>query len=173
MGVQDRDWYIDAIRQRERSAQGNASQPRHGSRAVACWLAVAVIVFAAAYGNRVGRARGAADGDARVVHQDPVPAEQRYNEDAARRQTKQAELDGEEFIRVQALRERQRAEEQATQSAAAEAVRKQHTWDKFYRPTAFCNETGTVECANAFIRAKRLFEREYAHGAQRTRTAGS
>jgi len=169
MGVQDRDWYIDAIRQRERSAHGYASQPRHasrgGSRAVICLLAFGVVLFAALHGHLDRRARGAAEEAARVVQQDQLQAEQHDDEDAARRRTMQAELDRQETIRMQALRERQQAEERATQSAAAEVVRRQRAWDKFYRPSAFCNDVATLECANAFIRAKRSFEREYARGA--------
>ena len=42
-----------------------------------------------------------------------------------------------------------KAEEEATQAAS---------WQKFYKPEPRCSTSWTVDCANAYIRAKRRFE---------------
>lgn len=77
-----------------------------------------------------------------------------------------------------AVLSRQRADEEAaqrvrdaeTERAAAAAgmererarVAKDAAWKKFYRPSAACQADGsTMECANAFMRAKTQFEGTY------------
>jgi len=46
----------------------------------------------------------------------------------------------------------------------AEVDRKERAWTRYYRKPAICNDAATVECANAFIRAKRTFEEKYPRG---------
>ena len=170
MGVQDRDWYSEAIRQRERSTHGpSMPQPRPGtvggSRAVVRLLALGVVLFAAMHAYSGRQARVAAEESARTAQHNQLQAEQRQRSESETQQVRQAELDRQEAIRWQTIRDRQQVTDRVTQSSAAEMVRRQQAWNKFYRPSAFCIEAGTVECANAFIRARRLFEQEYARGA--------
>ena len=56
--------------------------------------------------------------------------------------------------------QRNQAEERSRQSDAREA--KERAWKQYFRPTEACQRDSTqVECANAYILAKREFEARY------------
>lgn len=65
---------------------------------------------------------------------------------------------------------RRAREAQAERDAAAAGVErerarvaKESAWKRFYQPSAACRADGsTMECANAFMRAKKDFERSYS-----------
>ena len=54
-------------------------------------------------------------------------------------------------IELEAVAQRKAAE-------AAEAARRAASWEQFYKPNPSCRNAWTVDCANAYIRAKRRFE---------------
>lgn len=64
-------------------------------------------------------------------------------------------------------RRRQEAAQQEAQRAAVERQRAQRqaeaeAWRKFYQPSPACQrDSATVECANAFMRARKQFEQSY------------
>ena len=80
--------------------------------------------------------------------------------DAAR----QAQTQQQEAQRLQTITAQQRAEQEARSTEAAAVDRKAKAWEKFYRKPAVCNDANTMDCANAYIRAKRTFEEKYARG---------
>lgn len=82
----------------------------------------------------------------------------------ARRQTEMAQLEQQNAAKVAAVRERQVAEEDQHRAMLAEADRKERAWAKYYKKPAICSDAATMECANGFIRAKRMFEEKYARG---------
>lgn len=178
MGVHDRDWYKEATRQRERytyspkafrawrgtpagMADSGHRLPTPALRPILCWLAVGLVLFVASHAFLDRRERLASEEAACAANQAKVQAEQQAQDDEDRRRVKQVELDRQEAIRVQAIRERQQGDERTARAIFAEAVRKQWAWERFYQPPAYCNEAGTVECANAFIRAKRSFAHRF------------
>lgn len=102
--------------------------------------------------------------NAEAAHQAQLLAERQQREDIARQQARQAALDAQEAAKRQAARELEQQEAAARRAEAAEAERKEQAWAKFYRKPASCNDAGTMNCANDYIRAKREFERRYAKG---------
>ena len=99
-----------------------------------------------------------------ALEQSQLEGQQLQREAVDREATRQARLQQQEAKRRQAIADQQRAEEEA-QRAEAEAVdRKAKAWEKFYRKPAACNDATTMECANAYIRAKRVFEEKYGRG---------
>lgn len=58
---------------------------------------------------------------------------------------------------VQAAADRERARQRAEAS-------KEAAWAAYYQPTEECLRQTSVECGNAYIRARREFERKYAAG---------
>jgi hypothetical protein len=93
-----------------------------------------------------------------------LQAQEQQREQAIREASRQAELQRQEAMRLQAVAESQRAEEDVRRASAAEADRKERAWAKFYRKPAACNDAVSMECANAYIRAKRTFEEKFARG---------
>lgn len=83
---------------------------------------------------------------------------------AEQQRARQAIEERREAARLQAAREKDQKEEAARRAEAAEAERKEQAWAKFYRKPASCNDAGTMNCANDYIRAKQEFERRYARG---------
>ena len=78
-------------------------------------------------------------------------------ERSLQRQREQDALRNEQAARVARTRERQAAQIAAERS-------KERAWTAFYRPSEQCLNTASVECGNAYIRARREFERKYAAG---------
>lgn len=143
---------------------------RHARRLaglMAAILGVAVLVIAA-HQYREWRARVALEETARASAEDmqraQLQADLQRREDEARRQRLQAQIEQQEALKDQAIRERQQAEELARLAAEAEADRKEKAWAKFYRRPPACNDAASMECANGYIRARRTFEVKYARG---------
>lgn len=75
----------------------------------------------------------------------------------------------EQEARARAQQElRRREQERRATAAAQERARqrakaaKEAAWAAFYQPSEECLKTASVECGNAYIRARREFERKYA-----------
>jgi len=66
-----------------------------------------------------------------------------------------------EEAHLREVRQRQEAEDAARGAAQEEEQARAAAWAKFYRPSASCRDSVSVECANAYIRAKRAFEAQY------------
>ena len=76
-------------------------------------------------------------------------------ERSSQRQRQQKALRNEQAARVVRARELQ-----AAQIAAERA--KEKAWAAFYQPSEQCLNTASVECGNAYIKARREFERKFA-----------
>jgi hypothetical protein len=83
-------------------------------------------------------------------------------EAAARQASRKADLRHREALRLQAIGEYRRAEDEQLRATRTKAERKEHAWARFYRRPPMCEAAATIECANDYIRAKRTFEERYA-----------
>jgi flagellar biosynthesis GTPase FlhF len=132
------------------------------------WFLSAVLLFAAGMSVVQSRSRAAAEYVKQIEREAEIKAqaqrEQQQREAAEREAKRVALLDEQETARLQAIAERQRADEAAKRDAVNEAERKAKAWLKFYRKPSVCNDATTLECANAYIRAQRAFELKYAKG---------
>jgi hypothetical protein len=135
---------------------------------VAAAIAGAALVVIAVDAFREWRARVAIEQITRanqdVLRQINAQTQQAQRDAQAREAARQATLEKQEAARLQAIAQRQRADEAAQRAALEKADRKEKAWAKFYRKPAACNDAVTLECANANIRAKRAFEDKYARG---------
>jgi hypothetical protein len=180
MGVQDQDGHWQDTQAAPRDIEHLPARrdstpvgPPDRARSFPLALILAVVVGIAVASISVHayldwRARVALEETVRAnteaARQARLKAEQQQREEAARQQLRQAELDQQEALRLQAIRDRQSADEAARKAVTAEADRKEKAWAKFYRKPASCNDAATLECANGYIRAKRAFEEKYARG---------
>ena len=136
------------------------------------WLMAAIIGVAvlliAGHQVRDWRARvaleEAARANAEAQQRAQLQADLQRRDDEARRQRLQAQIEQQEALKTQAIRERQQAEEQSRLAAEAEAERKEKAWARFYRRPPACTDAGSLECANSYIRARQTFEVKYARG---------
>lgn len=95
-----------------------------------------------------------------------------FNKAAVAELNRQAEIAREHYSQRARQQEAQRNEQaarvartrerQAAQIAAERS--KERAWTAFFRPSEQCLNTASVECGNAYIRARREFERKYAAG---------
>ena len=88
-------------------------------------------------------------------------AEQAQREAAARAAQQQAQQEQAEAARAQAFADTQRAQEEARLAELSAADRKEKAWAKFYRKPSHCETTGTMDCVNGYIRARRAFEEKW------------
>lgn len=169
MGVTDRDWYRDALRQRE---GGNARRmPLTKTFRVTLGVLVFGVVAALVLtGLQVMSGRTSTTSN--------VPPQSSALEDMARRNELEAKeaprlrqeqkYRTDEAARLKALAPLQTQAAAAEKAALASAERKARAWAKFYRKPAECegpfNSVDTMECSNHFIRSKRAFEAAYAAG---------
>ena len=89
---------------------------------------------------------------------------QQQRDEALRQQARQAQIERQAALKVQASRDQQQMDEEARRVVNAAADRKERAWAKFYQKPARCSEAASMECANGFIRAQRTFEDKYARG---------
>ncbi len=176
MGVQDRDWYWkdtqggsrDGDNRGGRPFRPNGSSSYHPIAIVLAALIGAGALMVSVHAYQEWRARVAIAEVLRAgneaMRQVQLQAAQQQREQAARQQARQAQIDRQEALKVQAIRQRQEADDEARRVALAAADRKERAWAKFYRKPATCNDSASMECANGFIRAKRTFEEKYARG---------
>ena len=84
---------------------------------------------------------------------------------AAQELNRQAEIARERSAQRQRQQEARVARARELQAAQIAAERtKERAWTAFYRPSEQCLNTASVECGNAYIKARREFERRYAAG---------
>jgi hypothetical protein len=144
------------------------SSPHRLALIVAAAIAGAAIMVIAVDAYREWRVRVAIEETVRAnqeaLRQANAQAQQAQRDADAREAMRQANLERQEAARLQAIAQRQRADEAATRAALEAADRKEKAWAKFYRKPAACNDAVTLQCANAHIRAKRAFEDKYARG---------
>ena len=177
MGVQDRDWYWQDRDTKNRATynlrdfRGRRVFLPRGHSSATRWLAgvcVAALIYVLGFAFVQWRtqtmaeqiSRNGQDAQLRMQQQ----AQQAQRDEAARQDRRQALLQQQEAMRLQSIAERQRGEEDARRAATNAVDRKAKAWAKFYRKPATCEDAATMECANAFIRAKRTFEEKYARG---------
>jgi hypothetical protein len=132
------------------------------------WFLSAVALFAAGMSVVQSRQRAASE-YVKQIEQEAERKGQAQRElqqrEAADRETKRlAMIDEQESARVRAIADAQRADDDAKRAAVEDSERKAKAWVKFYRKPSVCNDATTLECANAYIRAKRAFEVKYAKG---------
>jgi hypothetical protein len=158
-----------------RPARGPARQERmrrvgayHPAVLIAAAVLLIAVLWLAVHSVNQRRARIAAAEIVRVnaeaERKAQLQAELQQREEAVRQQARQAELDRQEALKRQAIREREQQDEAARKAVAAEELRKEQAWLKFYRKPASCNDSGTIECANGYIKARRVFEEKYGRG---------
>ncbi|MES2098817.1 MAG: hypothetical protein V4569_03285 [Pseudomonadota bacterium] len=176
MGVQDRDWYWkdtqggsrDGDSRSGRPFRPNGSSSYHPIAIVLAALIGAGAMMVGVHAYQEWRARVAIAEVLRAgneaMRQVQLQAAQQQREEAARQQARQAQIDRQEALKVQAIRQRQEADDEARRAIIAAADRKERAWAKFYRKPAACNDSASMECANGFIRAKRTFEEKYTRG---------
>jgi hypothetical protein len=132
------------------------------------WLLSAVVLFAAGMSVVQSRQRAASE-YLKQIEQEAERKAQAQKElqqrEAAEREVKRlAMVDDQEAARIKAIGDAQRADDDAKRAALEDTERKAKAWLKFYRKPSVCNDATTMECANAYIRAKRAFEMKYAKG---------
>ena len=150
------------------AAPPHASVAVGRSRALMTWrqlalaaVAAAALVWASFYAERaVRRSQEEAAVEAAEMRQkerERVLAEQSAEKLRRRREAEAAEQEAEQ-VRATAARAQLEAAAQLKAAEAAEAARRAASWDQFYRPNPSCKTSWTIDCANAYIRAKRRFE---------------
>ncbi len=96
-----------------------------------------------------------------------LEAEQRA---AAERQRKAAD---EERQRIESAREAQRLADEAQRAMLSDAERLERAFAASYRKPPGCADSGTLECANHYIRARRAFEAQYLRERARQPSAAA
>ncbi len=129
---------------------------------IAAGVAIGVVVAAAViWASWLLQLRYAQEEAAKQVQQATarIAAQQRQHEQAAR--------DSAQQLRA-AEASAQRAAEDLKRRVADEARKKELAWSRFYTKPAKCDDSRggswSVDCANEYIRAKRLFEEQYSAG---------
>lgn len=179
MGAQDREWYWKDTQggPRDGDLRGDKpfSPPRRSSSTSYHPITIVLATLIGAGAMIIGvhtyqewRARVAiaevlrASNEAmRSVQLDLV---QQQRAEGARQRARQDQIDRQEAVKIQAIRERQHLEQDARQAVLAAVDRKERAWAKFYQKQSSCANAASMECANGFIRTKRAFEEKYAHG---------
>jgi uncharacterized membrane protein len=171
MGVQDRDWYWDA---QGRSSDSPFLRSSRSGRSHAYSKKLIILVLAAIGATALARfvatsalqwrTPHAAEALSRDEQEALRRAEQAQREEELRQSQLQIELHQQAEAHRRATAQSRRREESAATSEAAERERKARAWAKYFQPAPHCQESATVACANAYIRAKRAFEDEYSRG---------
>ncbi|MEP6482428.1 MAG: hypothetical protein ABJA94_10525 [Rhodoglobus sp.] len=87
-----------------------------------------------------------------------LQALERERIEAAEKQARSARLEQDEANRLRGIAT-QRVNAQKAETVEVDGQRRRtELWQKFYRPAPGCERSATVECANAFIRARRKFD---------------
>ena len=88
-------------------------------------------------------------------------AEQAQREAAEREARRQAQLEQADAARAQATADALRAQDDARVAEVSAADRKEKAWAKFYRKPSHCETSGSMDCVNGYIRARRAFEEKW------------
>ncbi len=169
MGFEDREWYKKEQKAKARRARAADRPPRFTPLRIALGLVAAATLAFAGLGWIV-HSRSEAAAEARLQSQ-PNMLQQSQNEakklqaEAEEREASRKSLSQQQSAqRAQTITAQQQADEEARRLEAEAVDRKAKAWEKFYRKPAVCNDANTMDCANAYIRAKRSFEEKYARG---------
>jgi len=177
MGVQDREWYWKerlrkeqlhynpkVFRRPETSDTALGSEPRRsivGPLVVMACVVVAALTFMADRHRENAMTSPQSQAAKRARETQQVDAEA-TSESARRQQERLSAFQQQEARRLQEIAAQRERESSASAMAAQAEERRQTAWAKFYRPSPKCEGSGTVECANEFIRARRKFEAQYS-----------
>jgi hypothetical protein len=169
MGFEDREWYQKELKAKARRARAADRPPRFTPLRIALGLlALATLAFAGL--GWIVHSRTEAEAEVKLRSQPNVlqetqnEAKKLQAEAEARDAARQTRTQQQDAQRLQTITAQQQAEEEARRLEAEAVDRKAKAWEKFYRKPAVCNDANTMDCANAFIRAKRTFEEKYARG---------
>ena len=169
MGFEDREWFKKEQKAKARRVRAGDRPPRFTPLRIALGLLAAATLAFAALGWIVhSRSEAAAEVKLRsqpnVLRETQTEAKKLQTEAEARDAARQTRTQQQDAQRLQTITAQQQAEEEARRLEAEAVDRKAKAWEKFYRKPAVCNDANTMDCANAFIRAKRTFEEKYARG---------
>jgi hypothetical protein len=177
MGVQDRQWYWEERLRKEKLYYNprafrdrkieQATAPTETRRsAVGLFVVIACVVVAAlafVSGRHIESALTPQQAQGpKQVREAQLSEEEARAESARRRQERLSAFQQQESRRLQELAAQRERDSSANASAAQAEERRKAAWAKFYRPSPRCEGSGTVECANEFIRARRKFEAQYS-----------
>ena len=142
---------------------GRSRAPLTSRQMALAAVAAAALVWASFYAERaVRRSKEEAAAEAAEMRQkerERALAEQSAEKLRRRREAEAAEQEAEQ-VRATAARAQLEAAAQLKAAEAAEATRRAASWDQFYKPNPSCKTSWTIDCANAYIRAKRRFEEQ-------------
>ena len=169
MGFEDREWYQKEQKAKARRARAADRPPRLTPLRIALGLLAAATLAFAGLGWIVhSRSEAAAEVKLRsqpnVLQETQREGKKLQLEAEARDAARQTRAQQQDAQRAQTISAQQQAEEEARRLEAEAVDRKARAWEKFYRKPAVCNDANTMDCANAYIRAKRTFEEKYARG---------
>ena len=169
MGFEDREWYQKEQEAKARRARAADRPPRFTPLRIALGLLAAATLAFAGLGWIVhSRSEAAAEVKLRsqpnVLQETQREGKKLQLEAEARDAARQTRAQQQDAQRAQTISAQQQAEEEARRLEAEAVDRKARAWEKFYRKPAVCNDANTMDCANAYIRAKRTFEDKYARG---------
>ncbi|MEO8806689.1 MAG: hypothetical protein ABI433_11450 [Burkholderiaceae bacterium] len=169
MGFEDRDWYKKEQKAKARLARAADRPPRFTPLRIALGLLAAATLAFAGLGWIVhSRSEAAAELKLRsqpnVLHETQIEGKKLQLEAEGRDAARRAQTQQQDVQRLQTITAQQQAEEEARRLETEAVDRKAKAWEKFYRKPAVCNDANTMDCANAYIRAKRTFEEKYARG---------
>lgn len=169
MGFEDREWYQKEQKAKARRARAADRPPRFTPLRIALGLLAAATLAFAGLGWIVhSRSEAAAEVKLRsqpnVLQETQREGKKLQLEAEARDAARQTRAQQQDAQRAQTISAQQQAEEEARRLEAEAVDRKARAWEKFYRKPAVCNDANTMDCANAYIRAKRTFEEKYARG---------
>lgn len=169
MGFEDRDWYKKEQKAKARRARAADRLPRFTPLRIGLGLLVAATLAFAGLGWIVhSRSEAVAEvklhSQPNVLQETQIEGKKLQVEAEARDAARQTRTQQQDAQRLQTFTAQQQAEEEARRVEAEAVDRKAKAWEKFYRKPAVCNDANTMDCANAYIRAKRTFEEKYARG---------
>jgi hypothetical protein len=169
MGFEDREWYQKELKAKARRARAADRPPRFTPLRIALGLLAAATLAFAGLGWIVhSRSEQAAEVKLRsqpnVLQETQLEGKKLQLEAESRDAARQTRTQQQDAQRLQTITAQQQAEEEARRLEAEAVDRKAKAWEKFYRKPAACNDANTMDCANAYIRAKRTFEEKYARG---------
>ena len=175
MGIQDRDYW------RERYNHMHASQPHathwredelrgasstHPTdfapeRVLKITTLVIACLIAAACAMQFLMERRQALEQERLQQQAQIQAQEKALQQARTRQSLEAARQADANRRAQSRRITEEQQHAARALAVRIQAHKQAAWEKFYQPAPQCLLDATVECGNAFIRARQKFEQQH------------
>ena len=154
---------LEAPRPHRSARVGRTRAPLPWRRLAFAAVAVAALVWGSVYAERTVRRNqeeaAAAAAEMRQKEKERVLAEQSAEQTRRRLEAAAAEQEAEQ-IRATAARAELEAVAKLKAAEATEAARRAASWEQFYKPNPSCKTSWTIDCANAYIRAKRRFEEQ-------------